>query len=386
MVVNDFKNKFKGAIDVLKTFNKNGFEAYFVGGCVRDYILKDEFSDIDITTNALPEQVKKIFKKTIDTGIQHGTVTILVGGESYEVTTFRTEDEYTNHRSPEKVEFVSNLREDLDRRDFTINAMAIDFNGILYDYHNGKDDLNTKVIKTVNNPNERFFEDALRMLRAFRFASKLGFEIECETLNAIKSNAELIKFVSIERIVNEFRKLLLGKGNLRSLQLMLESDLNKHIPFLNEINIVQDLSKYSFCQSLYILSKINNISLDKLKELKLSNKEIKLVNKYEKINEDFINNVPLEWILYQHGLDDVLFINEFFEYVDSMCIKETILLITTFNDVNISSQEIISTIGNPPGPWIKEITSKIEMEILAKRLNNNKSDILDFLSKLRDNK
>ena len=312
MVVNDFKNKFKGAIDVLKTFNENGFEAYFVGGCVRDYILKDEFSDIDITTNALPEQVKKIFKKTIDTGIQHGTVTILVGGESYEVTTFRTEDEYTNHRSPEKVEFVSNLREDLDRRDFTINAMAIDFNGILYDYHNGKDDLNTKVIKTVNNPNERFFEDALRMLRAFRFASKLGFEIECETLNAIKSNAELIKFVSIERIVNEFRKLLLGKGNLRSLQLMLESDLNKHIPFLNEINIVQDLSKYSFCQSLYILSKINNISLDKLKELKLSNKEIKLVNKYEKINEDFINNVPLEWILYQHGLDDVLFINEFF--------------------------------------------------------------------------
>ena len=302
------------------------------------------------------------------------------------MTTFRTEDEYTNHRSPEKVEFVSNLREDLDRRDFTINAMAIDFNGILYDYHNGKDDLNTKVIKTVNNPNERFFEDALRMLRAFRFASKLGFEIECETLNAIKSNAELIKFVSIERIVNEFRKLLLGKGNLRSLQLMLESDLNKHIPFLNEINIVQDLSKYSFCQSLYILSKINNISLDKLKELKLSNKEIKLVNKYEKINEDFINNVPLEWILYQHGLDDVLFINEFFEYVDSMCIKETILLITTFNDVNISSQEIISTIGNPPGPWIKEITSKIEMEILAKRLNNNKSDILDFLSKLRDNK
>ena len=96
--------------------------------------------------------------------------------------------------------------------------------------------------------------------------------------------------------------------------------------------------------------------------------------------------MPLEWILYQHGLDDVLFINEFFEYVDSMCIKETILLITTFNDVNISSQEIISTIGNPPGPWIKEITSKIEMEILAKRLNNNKSDILDFLSKLRDNK
>lgn len=386
MAIDNFRDKFKGAIDILKIFNKNGYEAYFVGGCVRDYLLGEEFSDIDITTNALPEEVKKIFRKSIDTGIQHGTVTILVNGEGYEVTTFRTEDEYINHRSPEKVEFVSNLREDLDRRDFTINAMALDSNGILFDYHNGEKDLSSGVIRTVNNPNDRFYEDALRMLRAFRFSSKLGFEIEYDTLEAIKRNAELIKFVSIERIVNEFRKLLSGKGNLRSLELLLDSKLNNYIPFLEEIEIIQDFSKYSFCQSLYILSKINDISFDILKELKLSNKEIKLIKEYDKIKEDFINNVPLELILYKHNFEDVVFIAEYFSYNNRNNIENCKLTINSFDKVDITSQEIISTIGEKPGPWIKSVVSELEHEILLNRLDNNRKDILDFLSKIRDNK
>lgn len=386
MVIDNFSDKFKGAIDILKIFNKNGYEAYFVGGCVRDYLLGEEFSDIDITTNALPEEVKKIFRKSIDTGIQHGTVTILVNGEGYEVTTFRTEDEYINHRSPEKVEFVSNLREDLDRRDFTINAMALDSNGILFDYHNGEKDLSSGVIRTVNNPNDRFYEDALRMLRAFRFSSKLGFEIEYDTLEAIKRNAELIKFVSIERIVNEFKKLLSGKGNLRSLELLLDSKLNNYIPFLEEIEIIQDFSKYSFCQSLYILSKINDISLDTLKTLKLSNKEIKLIKEYDKIKEDFINNVPLELILYKHNFEDVVFIAEYFSYNNRNNIENCKLTINSFDEVDITSQEIISTIGEKPGPWIKSVISELEHEILLNRLDNNRKDILDFLSKIRDNK
>lgn len=386
MVIDNFRNKFKDTIDILKIFNKNGYEAYFVGGCVRDYLLGEEFSDIDITTNALPEEVKKIFRKSIDTGIQHGTVTILVNGEGYEVTTFRTEDEYTNHRSPEKVEFVSDLKEDLDRRDFTINAMALDSNGVLFDYHNGEKDLSSGAIRTVNNPNERFYEDALRMLRAFRFSSKLGFEIEYDTLEAIKKNAELIKFVSIERIVNEFKKLLSGKGNLRSLELLLDSKLNTYIPFIEEIEIIQDFSKYSFCQSLYILSKINNISFDVLKILKLSNKEIKLIKEYDKINEDFINNVPLELILYKYNFEDVVFVAEYFSYNNRNTIENCKLIINSFDEVDITSQEIISTIGEKPGPWIKSVVSELEHEILLNRLDNNRKDILDFLSKIRDNK
>ena len=385
MVRNNFKNKFKGTIDILKIFNQKGYEAYFVGGCVRDYLLGEDFSDIDITTNALPDEVKKVFRKSIDTGIQHGTVTILVNGDSYEVTTFRTEEDYTNHRSPEKVEFVSNLREDLDRRDFTINAMALDYNGKLFDYHNGDQDLNSKIIRTVNNPNERFYEDALRMLRAFRFSSKLGFEIENNTLNAIKRNAELIKFVSIERIVNEFKKLLAGKGNLRSLELLIDSKLNSYIPFFDEVDAVQNFSSYSFCQSLYILAKLNNISFEKLRDLKLSNKEIKKIKEYERINLEFIDNIPLELILYKYDKDDIHFIIGYFGYYDKKKIDIINLPISSFNDIAITSTEIISIIDKSPGPWIKEVTKKLEEAILLNKIDNTEKNIVDFLKKIRDN-
>lgn len=385
MNLENFNNKFKDAINILKTFNKNGFEAYFVGGCVRDFLLDKDFSDIDITTNALPEQVKNIFPKSIDTGIQHGTVTILVSGESYEVTTFRKEDEYVNHRAPDKVEFVSDLKEDLDRRDFTINAMALNYKGELFDFHNGKADLKNKIIKTVNDPNERFFEDALRMLRAFRFSSRLEFDIDSNTLVAIKRNAKLIEYVSIERIVNEFRKLLEGKGNINSMQLMLDSMLNSYIPFLKDIEVIEDFSEYTFCQSLYILSKTNNISFDDLKSLKLSNKELKQIKEYEKINTDFKNDIQLELILYKYNIEDVRFICSYFKYEDESEIEKIKLPITSFNDIDIKSEEIIAFINRKPGPWIKEIIVLLEYEILLNGLVNNKKNILDFLTKMRDN-
>lgn len=385
MNLENFNNKFKDAINILKTFNKNGFEAYFVGGCVRDFLLDKDFSDIDITTNALPEQVKNIFPKSIDTGIQHGTVTILVNGESYEVTTFRKEDEYVNHRAPDKVEFVSDLKEDLDRRDFTINAMALDYKGKLFDFHNGEADLKNKIIKTVNDPNERFFEDALRMLRAFRFSSRLGFNIDSNTLVAIKRNAKLIEYVSIERIVNEFRKLLEGKGNINSMQLMLNSMLNSYIPFLKDIEVIEDFSEYTFCQSLYILLKMNNISFDDLKSLKLSNKELKQIKEYEKINTDFKNDIQLELILYKYNIEDVRFICSYFKYEDESEIEKIKLPITSFNDIDIKSEEIIAFINRKPGPWIKEIIVLLEYEILLNGLVNNKKNILDFLTKMRDN-
>lgn len=385
MNLENFNNKFKDAINILKTFNKNGFEAYFVGGCVRDFLLDKNFSDIDITTNALPEQVKNIFRKSIDTGIQHGTVTILVNGESYEVTTFRKEDEYVNHRAPDKVEFVSDLKEDLDRRDFTINAMALDYKGKLFDFHNGEADLKNNIIKTVNDPNERFFEDALRMLRAFRFSSKLGFVIDSNTIMAIKNNAKLITYVSIERIVNEFRKLLEGKGNIDSLQLMIDSTLNSYIPFIKDIKVIKDFSKYTFCQSLYILSIINNISFDELKKLKLSNKEIKLVKEYDKIRNDFKNNIPLELILYKYDIEDVRFICNYFKFRNISEIDKVKLAITSLNDIAIESEEIIAFINKKPGPWIRELITLLEYEILVNGLVNNRNNILDFLEKMRDN-
>ena len=263
--------------------------------------------------------------------------------------------------------------------------MALDSKGNLYDYHNGKKDLTNKIIKTVNNPNERFFEDALRMLRAFRFSSKLGFQIEDSTLVAIKKNAELIKFVSIERIVNEFKKLLAGIGSKRSLELLLDSKLNIYIPFLNDIISFVDCSKYTFCQSLYILTKLNSISFEKLRDLKLSNKEIKKIKEYERINLEFLDNIPLELILYKYDKDDIYFIVNYFGYCDKKDIDIINLPISSFNDIAITSTEIISIIDKSPGPWMKEVTKKLEEAILLNKINNTENNIVDFLKKIRDN-
>ena len=346
-------------------------------------MLDVDFSDIDITTNALPEQVKEIFGKSIDTGLQHGTVTVIFKGETYEITTFRTESDYSNHRAPDKVEFVRNLKEDLDRRDFTINAMAMDSNGKIYDFHNGITDIEKKLIQTVNNPNERFFEDALRMLRAFRFSSKLNFEIEESTFFAIKKNAKLIEFVSVERIVSEFKKLLAGVGCENSLEKLISSEIHKYIPFFKYIKTYQDLSPYTFTQSLYYLSYFNNIDSVELKKLKLSNVEIKQIKKYENIKYDLDSNTPLELILYKHEKEDVQFVSELFKYYTKEYIANIRLKIHSFNDVEITSKEIIDTINLKPGPWIKDIISQIEKNILLNKLNNKKEEIIDFLLKIK---
>ena len=202
---------------------------------------------------------------------------------------------------------------------------------------------------------------------------------------AIKNNAKLITYVSIERIVNEFRKLLEGKGNIDSLQLMIDSTLNSYIPFIKDIKVIKDFSKYTFCQSLYILSIINNISFDELKKLKLSNKEIKLVKEYDKIRNDFKNNIPLELILYKYDIEDVRFICNYFKFRDISEIDKVKLAITSLNDIAIESEEIIAFINKKPGPWIRELITLLEYEILVNGLVNNRNNILDFLEKMRDN-
>ena len=185
---------------IIRTIEENGFEAYAVGGCVRDSILGREPDDWDITTSARPEQVKSFFKKTIDTGIKHGTVTVMINHVGYEVTTYRIDGEYKDGRHPESVEFSAKLVDDLKRRDFTINAMAYNESHGFVDEFNGISDLNNKVIRCVGDSVERFSEDALRMMRAIRFSAQLGFEIEQSTYNAIVKLAPSIKQVSMERV------------------------------------------------------------------------------------------------------------------------------------------------------------------------------------------
>ena len=195
---------------VIDTLQAKGFEAYAVGGCVRDSILGRRPDDWDITTSARPLQVKEIFHRTVDTGIAHGTVTVLFGGGAHEVTTYRLDGEYEDARHPKEVTFTASLREDLRRRDFTINAMAYNEKEGLVDLYGGMEDLQRKRIRCVGDPMERFQEDALRILRAVRFSAQLNFCIEEETWEAIKKLAPTLSKISAERICAELMKLLLS--------------------------------------------------------------------------------------------------------------------------------------------------------------------------------
>lgn len=214
---NQFKPASKVAIDLLKS---NGFEAFLIGGSVRDYIMGLPIGDIDITTNATPQQVKKVFKdfRVIETGIKHGTVTVLIDNEPLEITTYRSEGTYSDNRHPDEVVFSEKLSDDVIRRDFTMNAIAYDFSSGFCDLVGGMDDIKNQTIRCIGNAETRFREDALRILRALRFSSVLGFSIEENTKDAIHKCKDLLKNISAERIREEFTKLICGKNVYNVLQ------------------------------------------------------------------------------------------------------------------------------------------------------------------------
>lgn len=201
-------NQTEQAKKVLSHLIENGFQAYFVGGFVRDQLLGIPVEDIDITTDATPLQVQNLFKKTRATGLKYGTITVFVDQDSFEVTTFRSEGKYRNHRHPEEIRFSQRLEEDLKRRDFTINALAMDMDEKIIDLFGGLADIREKKIRAIGNPDERFQEDALRILRAFRFVSKLDFTIEQSTQNSISAYQSLLPKIANERIIQEISKII----------------------------------------------------------------------------------------------------------------------------------------------------------------------------------
>ena len=294
---------------IIDTLKEHGYEGYIVGGCVRDSILKRKVNDWDMTTSAKPKEVVKLFDKVILTGIKHGTVTIVLNNNQYEVTTFRNDGEYDDNRHPIKVEFVNNLKEDLSRRDFTINAMAYnDFVG-LKDYHEGINDLNKKIIKTVGNPEKRFNEDALRMMRAVRFSAQLNFDIDKDTLQAMEKVCMNIKSISKERIRDEFNKILLS--NPQKIMVLKESGLLEYIiPGLNNIEQVIILNTCKVKKSLklrlssLLINMDDNIALNILKSLRYDNdiiKKVILLIQYK--NADLNNKITLKKTLNSIGIE-----------------------------------------------------------------------------------
>ena len=225
-------SEFQEALPVLEKIKVAGFEAYFVGGSVRDALLQRPIHDVDIASSSYPEETKRIFDRTVDVGIEHGTVLVLENSREYEVTTFRTEDVYVDYRRPSKVSFVRSLEEDLKRRDFTINTLALDENGQVIDLFQGLDDLENQILRAVGTAAERFNEDALRIMRGFRFQAALDFDLEQDTFSAMKDCAPLLEKISVERIFIEFDKLLLAPFWRKGLEALLTSGAIEFLPDL----------------------------------------------------------------------------------------------------------------------------------------------------------
>lgn len=293
----------KNAEKIINKLEENGFEAYVVGGYVRDTILKLKPDDYDITTNATPDVVKALFKNSIDTGIKHGTVTVLMYEKEkmkpIEVTTYRIDGEYLDSRHPESVQFVTNIKDDLARRDFTINAMAYNKKTGLVDIFGGQEDLKNKTVRAVGDPLIRFDEDALRMLRAIRFAAKLNFNIDIVTHSAIRKLAPTLINVSKERVQAELIKILLSDYPMY-IQLVFETGLAKYIAHgfekINTETFLDSLKRYgkvTESKKVYaiLLYDSDDTYRSILKELKLDNITIDYVENIINIKKKYISSI-----------------------------------------------------------------------------------------------
>lgn len=388
MQIKHLPTLFEPARPVLQKIEAAGYEAYFVGGCVRDTILGDSIHDIDIATSAYPSEIKAIFKRTVDTGIQHGTVMILDHGTGYETTTFRTESGYQDYRRPDKVTFVRSLKDDLKRRDFTINALAMKEDGTVIDLFNGLSDLQNQIIKAVGNPEERFHEDALRMMRAVRFASKLDFNIEDATLKGITDNGELLTKIAVERIEVEFSKLLLGLNPPKGLQYFIDTNLYQYCP--NLINYKDALQKLADAHNWSIIKNkqqawsvlIYTLQLTDrgqitsfMKQWKLPNDLINHVQKVIKlvdiIKQDHVDNLAL----FEAGMDAVksaVIVAKFFGWPHHDLVDQFDRLpIQDSHQLAVNGGNLIQQAGIKPGPELGEVIARLQRMVVNEQLPNN---------------
>ncbi|BCR22116.1 polynucleotide adenylyltransferase [Borrelia sp. HM] len=292
----------KDILKISKIFNNHNYEFFLVGGALRDLILKKIPYDFDFTTNATPKEIMRLFPNNMQTGIKHGTISIIFNKKIFEITTYRIDIDYENKRSPKKIKFTKSLIEDLKRRDFTINSIAMNILTCkLIDYYNGKRDLNKKKIKCIGEPNKRFEEDALRILRAARFASTLNFTIDQNTLVSMKYKKENILLLSKERINNEFIKLLEGQNPIKGINYLQKVNFFKYFfnieinkKLKNRINLLNK-NQFYYLKAIVILTIKKDIQSlrEKLKLLKFSNKDIKLITLYRVIIDE-INNLKMK--------------------------------------------------------------------------------------------
>ena len=378
---------------ILEKLNNAGYAAYYVGGMVRDSLLGNTIYDIDITTQATPQQILNLFEKAIPTGLKHGTVTVVADKENIEVTTFRLDGDYLDARHPEKVTFTDSLHIDLARRDFTINAMAKNIDGLIIDPFNGKIDLKEKKIRAVGLPIKRFEEDALRILRGFRFVAKLGFDIEEETLQAMISCCHLIKKLSFERIRKELEEIINGKYRYKALKLMRDTNLYNNIPYFETFanfsdTEIQRLADFKLI--ILLIAKNRSIREKFLEEFPLTKSEKKLIKNIDTIIHDYnyldeANQIEKDKLIqYYYSTDMVKMLKKCIYFKD--CYNDQTrtfipydLPIKDSSEIIIKPKEIIKLSKLSPGNWLSELLTVMQNQIILENITNERQELIKFM-------
>ncbi|MFB1049331.1 CCA tRNA nucleotidyltransferase [Paraliobacillus sp. JSM ZJ581] len=388
-------SKFKEALPILERIESFGYQAFFVGGAVRNQLLAIPITDVDIATSAPPTAIQEIFPKVIPVGIEHGTVIVRHNHESFEVTTFRLEGTYSDKRHPDRVTFIADLDLDLSRRDFTMNALAMDRLGSVYDPFNGQNDIRNKMIRTVGNPNDRFMEDPLRIIRAFRFVSQLGFFIEEETLSAVLSSIEWIDSLAVERLANELEKLFRGDYCRVAIRLCSELNLWRRLPVFNKIDDVSSLlaninSPLVGLYEVFAYIKLNNPAVqikEIVREWKQSNHTFHTTKQLVESVELYMKSGLTPWLVYQlpselyHSFIRLVEVT-LGEQINENQLQQTEkeLPIKNKKMIDFSGHDLIKLYPNRvKGPWVQRYLNEIESAIVTKKLTNNYIEIKEWV-------
>ncbi|HEC2156007.1 TPA: CCA tRNA nucleotidyltransferase [Staphylococcus delphini] len=391
------QSQFELAKPILERLIQHGYEAYFVGGSVRDFIMNRPIHDVDITTNATPDEIEALFEHTIPIGKEHGTINVVWEHENYEVTTFRAEAEYVDHRRPTEVYFVRDLYQDVERRDFTMNAIAMDINYERIDHFDGERDIEQRIIRTVGDAKTRFDEDALRILRGLRFKSQLGFTIEETTFDAMAQQMADLEYLSIERIMNELTLLVKGRYVAETFPILEPLHLWRYIPYFKDVDVaaIKLNAPVDIESFLAILSYRTNHQA--YKPLKLSNAQVRTIQTLMSAIQSaqtIDTKVQLQQFVYDFGIEIALKINELRPILEdnqidlpSPIIFNSPSLQAVWEDLPIQSREDLAIDGKwlmqafqlKGGPWIKDVLRQAERAVIQRQVNNQTEAIIEWV-------
>ena len=352
------------ALEMLSKIEKIGFKAYIVGGYVRDYCLGNKSLDVDICTDATPKDLIKIFKNAILPKDVYGAVTVKYKNIRFEITTFRKELEYKD-RKPIKIEYIGDLYSDISRRDFTINSLCMDLNGNIIDLFDGRKDIDNKIIKSLGDANNKFYEDPLRILRAIRFATTLNFDLDKEVIDAIKTNSIYLRKISYDRKKMELNKIFASSNIRYGIKLLKDLGISKYLDIdLNDIKYTTDtlgIWAQLKASSKYPFNRIEKNMIDNI----LKMVENKTIGKYD---------------IYKYGLYISSIAAEILGINKQVIVKlERNLPIHSKKDINITAKEILNIINKEPGIWITKLYEDLENKIISGRLKNENSKIIDYI-------